>query len=118
MLRTSGELLRRCVGFSLAWSLLFAGCGGARGDLARVRGNVKLDGQPLAEALVEYISQGETGVVSMGRTDASGNYEMMATRTAWGASVGVNKVRITTYARLQTSLFGDYRRHVEHVLAR
>jgi hypothetical protein len=77
--------------------LVLAGCGGSRDDLARVRGTVKLDGQPLADALVEYVPQGEKGIVSMGRTNASGNYDVMATRTAAGASVGVNKVRITTY---------------------
>jgi hypothetical protein len=83
--------------------LVVAGCGESRGDLARVRGTVKLDGQPLAEALVEYIPQGEKGVVALGRTDKSGNYDMMATRTAAGASVGVNKVRITTYEILDES---------------
>ncbi|HMC10301.1 MAG TPA: carboxypeptidase regulatory-like domain-containing protein [Pirellulaceae bacterium] len=97
MLHLSRGLVYQCLGVGLAGSLLLAGCGGTRGDLARVRGNVKLDGQPLADALVEFIPQGEKGVVSMGRTDSSGNYDVMATRTAAGASRGVNKVRITTY---------------------
>jgi hypothetical protein len=80
-----------------AWTTLSAGCSASRSDLGPVQGNVKLDGEPLADALVEFIPQGEKGVVSLGRTDKGGNYEMMATRTAVGASRGVNKVRITTY---------------------
>jgi hypothetical protein len=77
-------------------SLALAGCG-TREGLVEASGKVTLDGQPLADALVEFIPQGATGVVSMGRTDRDGNYYMMASRTAKGASVGVNKVRITTY---------------------
>jgi len=88
----------RCAGAVLAWSLLLiAGCGGTRGDLAPVTGNVKLDGRPLPDALVEFIPQGGKGVVSVGRTDSDGNYYMMASRTAQGASLGVNRVRISTY---------------------
>jgi hypothetical protein len=77
--------------------LLVTGCGGTRGDLGLVSGSVKIDGQPLPDALVEFIPQGGTGVVSLGRTDSQGNYYLMASRTAKGASRGVNKVRITTF---------------------
>ena len=78
--------------------LLFAAVGcGTREGLATVTGTVKLDGQPLPDALVEFIPQGGKGVTSMGRTDSSGNYDVWATRTAKGASVGKNKVRVTTY---------------------
>src|SRR5687767_8346718 len=97
MLHLFRGLGRRCLILGLTGPLLLAGCGGSRSDLAPVRGTVKLDGQPLADALVEFIPQGEKGVVSLGRTDSNGNYDMMATRTAVGASRGVNKVRITTY---------------------
>jgi hypothetical protein len=78
-------------------SLLLAGCGGSRGDLAPVKGNVKLDGQPLVDALVQFAPLDGKGVVALGRTDKSGNYEMMATRSAVGASRGLNQVRITTF---------------------
>lgn len=75
----------------------FLGCGGTRDDLAAVTGAVKLDGQPLPDALVEFVPQGGKGVVSVGRTDSQGNYYMMASRTAEGASLGVNRVRISTH---------------------
>ena len=88
---------RRRLIVSFLWPLLLAGCGGGRGDLAPVKGNVKLDGQPLADAQVQFAPQEGTGVVALGRTDKDGNYEMMATRTAMGASRGVNQVRITTF---------------------
>jgi len=82
----------------IAISLLaIVGCGDSRGDLAPARGNVKLDGQPLADALVEFVPQDGKGVVSLGRTDKSGNYSMMASRTAVGATRGANRVRITTF---------------------
>jgi hypothetical protein len=77
--------------------LLASGCGESRGDLAPVTGHVQLDGQPLSGALVQFVPLEGTGVVSTGRTDDSGNYEMMATRTAMGASRGENEVRITTF---------------------
>jgi hypothetical protein len=82
---------------SLAYMLVVTGCGGGRSDLAAASGTVKLDGQPLADALVEFVPQGTQGVVSLGRTDTSGKYYMMASRSAKGASRGENKVRITTY---------------------
>jgi len=77
--------------------VVLAGCGGTRSDLAKVRGQVKLDGQPLAGAQVQFVPQGGKGVVSLGRTDDQGRYEQMASRSAEGASVGVNQVKITTY---------------------
>ncbi len=78
-------------------AVVVSGCGDSRGDLAPVTGNVKLDGQPLASALVQFMPLEGKGVVSTGRTDDQGNYEMMATRTAMGASRGENTVRITTF---------------------
>src|SRR5262245_23840573 len=86
----------------LASLLFIAGCGGSRGDLAPAKGQVKLDGQPLADALVQFTPEEGKGVVSLGRTDSSGNYEMMATRTAVGASRGTNRVRITTFEILDS----------------
>jgi hypothetical protein len=98
MLSAGRGFLDRCSAANLAWLLLLiAGCGGTRSDLADVTGTVKLDGQPLADAQVEFVPQGGQGVVSLGRTDSSGHYYQMASRSARGASVGVNQVRITTY---------------------
>jgi hypothetical protein len=90
--------LSKCGVAPVVLSLLIGGgCGQSRGDLAEVTGSVKLDGQPLAEALVEFIPQGGKGVVSLGRTDNSGHYFLMASRTAEGATIGKNQVRITTF---------------------
>jgi len=77
--------------------VLLAGCGGTRSDLAKVTGQVKLDGQPLAGAQVQFVPLGGKGVVSLGRTDDQGRYEQSASRSADGAAVGVNQVKITTY---------------------
>jgi hypothetical protein len=77
--------------------LVTPGCGETRDDLAAVTGNVKLDGQPLPDAIVKFIPQGGKGVVAVGKTDGNGHYYLMASRTAEGASIGQNKVRITTY---------------------
>jgi hypothetical protein len=91
--------MTRCtvIAASLVCTTLASGCSGGRRDLADVRGTVKMDGQPLVDALVQFVPQGSPGVTSLGRTDSSGNYYMMATRSATGASLGENKVRITTY---------------------
>jgi hypothetical protein len=97
MRRVRNKVALALNGAILAVVLALAGCGGSRGDLAPVKGTVKLDGQPLADALVEFVPHGTQGVVSLGRTDAGGNYTMMATRSAVGASRGENKVRITTF---------------------
>lgn len=87
--RHSALLLSACL---LATGV--CGCG-TRDGLGEVTGTVTLDGQPLAGAAVEFIP--EKGKVSYGRTDDSGHYSMMFSRTATGAVVGKNKVRITTY---------------------
>jgi hypothetical protein len=76
--------------------LLAVGCGGEEG-LGRVTGVVKLDGKPLPDAAVEFNPAGGQGLTSYGKTDKSGSYYMMATRTDKGAAVGKNKVSITTY---------------------
>ena len=78
-----------CLSFSV-------GCGGEEG-LGQVTGVVKLDGKPLPDAAVEFNPDRGKGLTSYGRTDKSGAYYMMATRTDKGAAVGKNKVSITTY---------------------
>ncbi len=82
------------VGFALA--LFLSGCGGTEG-LGRVAGKVTLDGKPLADASIEFTPVDGKGLTSYGRSDANGQYYMMATRTEKGAAVGKNSVRITTY---------------------
>lgn len=82
--------------------LCSAGCGSAEG-LGQVTGVVKLDGKPLAEASVEFTPKNGKGMTSYGRTDSNGNYYMMASRTAKGAAVGSNKVKISTYEVIDNS---------------
>jgi len=75
--------------------LLSAGCG-SDGDLARVKGKVTLDGQPLEDATVEFQPTAEGGAPSSGKTDAKGRYELMYTFNTPGAMPGEHVVSITT----------------------
>lgn len=84
-------------------SLLLAGCGGSGGDLAPVQGTVTLDGNPLADAMVEFeLEPGDnpyqrtSGSSSRGKTDANGRYTLKFTHEKEGALVGKHVVRITT----------------------
>jgi hypothetical protein len=83
--------------------LLLAGCGGVDDGYGRVTGVVKLDGEPLPKASVEFTPVNGVGMTSYGRTDSSGAYDMMATDDKMGAAVGVNKVRISTYDVIDSS---------------
>src|SRR5687768_929959 len=73
-----------------------AGCGPAEG-LASVVGQVKLDGEPLADAYVQFLCTGENAGTSTGRTDSSGNYTLWFSRSKQGARIGPSKVQITTF---------------------
>lgn len=72
------------------------GCGG-EGGLGQVTGVVKLDDKPLPDASVEFTPLDGKGLTSYGKTDSTGAYYMMATRSDKGAAVGKNKVRVTTH---------------------
>lgn len=78
------------------FALLLAGCGGqtAGPKIAPVSGKVELDGQPLADALVEFKPQ--SGRPSYGRTDAEGKYSLVYSQAANGAALGTYTVRIST----------------------
>jgi hypothetical protein len=75
------------------------GCGGG-GDSAKqpplgtVTGTVKLDGQPLPDANVEFRS--DVGRPTMARTDASGSYVLQYGQGVKGAPVGKHTVKIST----------------------
>lgn len=84
-------------GAGIVTALMFVtsfGCG--RSDMGTVTGTVTLDGKPLAEAFVEFVPTGGQGSTSSGRTDSSGEYELMFSRDVRGASLGPATVRITT----------------------
>lgn len=80
-------------GASLLLAVSVAGCGGGRPDLGQVEGTVTLDGQPLANAVVQFQPEAE-GRPSLGTTDSSGHYKLMFTRDTPGAMIGKHKVRI------------------------
>ena len=60
-----------------------------------VSGKVTLDGKPLEDAQVVFISQ-SGGSTSYGRTDKNGEFSMIFSRSVKGAFLGENLVRITT----------------------
>jgi len=74
--------------------LFFAGCGDSGPERGEVTGTVTLDGQPLAEATVEF--QPQEGAPSYGETDAQGRYRLGYTPEKPGAVVGKHTVSITT----------------------
>jgi len=73
--------------------VVITGCGKDGQQIAPVHGHVKLDGQPLANADVQFQPDGSQRP-SSGRTDAEGRYELMYKRGQPGAMVGTHKVRI------------------------
>lgn len=74
---------------------LIGGCGsGGDPDVVSVSGTVTMDGQPLPNATVVFISG--MGRPSGAITDESGYYELNYTGDQKGARIGNNKVRITT----------------------
>jgi hypothetical protein len=97
------EMTRRACLLSVVLGLLLAGCGG-RGahKVAPVSGRVKLDGEPLANATVQFVPVGGAAdqappPSSVGVTDKDGHYFLVlsnASKTK-GAVVGKHKVMIT-----------------------
>lgn len=63
-------------------------------EIAPVSGTVTMDGQPLANKSVVFES--DRGVLSFGNTDAKGRYKLSYIRSAKGAGLGKNVVRIST----------------------
>lgn len=81
----------------LVLTVFVAGCGKPAADLpdlAPVTGTVTMNGEPLANASVEFISA--NGQVASGTTDAGGKYELVYVGGNKGAELGENTVRITT----------------------
>ena len=88
--------LRRQSGWMVAL-VVFVGCSTRPADqpeIAPVAGRVTMDGQPLAG--VSVVFESERGVLSFGNTDADGRYRLSYIRSAKGAGLGKNTVRIST----------------------
>ena len=79
----------------VAGCLLLAGCGSEDG-LARVRGRVTFNGEPLEGAIVQFEPVAKEGSPSAGKTDAQGRYELMHTFDTPGALPGGHVVTIRT----------------------
>ena len=77
--------------------VVFVGCSTRPADqpvIAAVSGRVTMDGQPLEG--VSVVFESERGVLSFGNTDADGRYKLSYIRSAKGAGLGKNIVRIST----------------------
>lgn len=79
--------------FTLSVVLAAVGCGGGSGPVP-VRGVVKLDGQPVANASVVFIPQAPGGREAYGSTDANGAFRLTTTKPDDGALPGKYKVVI------------------------
>ena len=84
---------------SLAVLALCVGCGGSGENLSNVTGTITMDGEPLANALVQFTPV-EGSRMAAGRTDEDGRYELIFGRNAEGALPGEYVVRVSTYLEL------------------
>jgi hypothetical protein len=65
--------------------------------LGRVTGTITMDGKPVPDAMVAFDPVGGGAAPAMGRTDASGNYELYYSRGNKGAKTGEHTVQINSY---------------------
>lgn len=72
--------------------IAFVGCGSSSGTVP-VKGRVTLDGEPLANASISFIPQGE-GRQATGTSDANGEFTMSTIDPKDGALPGTYKVAI------------------------
>ena len=72
-----------------------AGCGKERSELGLVEGLVTLDGQPLANAVVEFHPVDIERSSYDGQTDKTGRYQLYASAKRKGAEPGEYTVHIT-----------------------
>lgn len=93
------SLVTRVSGCCLLMALA-TGCTPDGPDIARVVGEVKMDGKPLPGATVVFIPQAG-GRPAVAETDANGNYTLEFSGGREGTIPGVNKVEITTYRRAE-----------------
>ena len=78
--------------------VLAVGCSGEKvPGLGQVAGTVTLDGKPVADAAITFVGAKPGESPSIGKTDASGNYELYYSRGHKGATIGEHVVYISTY---------------------
>ena len=84
--------------WTIAFPLTMTGCGGGDSPpLGKVKGTIKFDGQPLADATVIFAPTAAGGTTSIGKTDAAGAYELYYTSDTKGALLGKHEVKISTF---------------------
>ena len=83
---------------TLLLMLLMTGCGGSSSgpDLHPVAGTVKMDGQPLTEAMLIFTPKGG-GVTAIANTDSKGDYILEYSSSAKGVPSGEYAVSISTF---------------------
>jgi len=87
------QVAGRCIVLTIA----LVGCttrSAGQPEIAPVSGTVTMDGRPLGGVAVVFES--ERGVLSFGNTDDEGRYSVSYIRSAKGAGLGRNVVRIRT----------------------
>jgi hypothetical protein len=92
------RLVRRCAWFAV---LLIAAAGCGKGQLVPVRGKVKLDGRPLAQATVRYIAREAGGRDALGFTDVDGVFRLTTFQPGDGAFPGKYKVIVQPPAEVE-----------------
>jgi major membrane immunogen (membrane-anchored lipoprotein) len=88
-------MTRRHLWLVLCGAALLVGCS-KNDDLSEVTGVVTLDDRPLADAMIVFSPVGN-GTTSYGRSDSEGKYRMLFRDNEYGAWLGENIVRITTF---------------------
>jgi hypothetical protein len=84
------------------WGASLVGCGADGPELGLVSGRVTLDGQPLADARIEFQPTASGGSPSYGRTDAQGKFTLHFRRDQPGAMLGEHLVRVSTERQLSS----------------
>ena len=92
--------MQKLYGITILAALTLVGCGGGPEDdpdMGTVTGTVKMDGKPLANALISFQPVGGAGRPSNAATNEQGQYTLIYSVRLKGARVGEHTVRITTF---------------------
>lgn len=77
-----------------AWMITAVGCSSSdKPSLAEVTGTLTKNGNPFADALVEFYPEANAGA-SYGTTDAAGNFKLSYTTGDPGAAIGKHTVKV------------------------
>ena len=91
--KTNCAAAKTAAGVLITFLVCFSGCSQ---DANSVTGQVKLDGNPLPDALVTFSPQTKGARIALSRTDENGNYRLKSSRNVTDVSPGSYKVEITT----------------------